>query len=95
MSTRPALTHLLVFVLVLAVCTSSIWLVPAGHGSFSAVHGPNSSFMGKRAAGRALSFISTTPVVALLQVVTSRTNTVSDFALSPFDHLPVICILTC
>ena len=95
MSTRPALMLLFVLVLALLVCASTVCLAPSGHGSFSAVHGPNSIFVAKRAAGRALSLIRTTPIFALLPALAAGINAVKDLALSPLDERVVICILTC
>ena len=50
---RLALILLVVF-LALLVCASSIWLLPAGQGSFSAVHGPTSHLVARRNAARVL-----------------------------------------
>lgn len=95
MSPRPALMLLFVLVLVLLVCTSTVWLAPSGHGSFSAVHGPDTIFLAKRAAGRVFSLIRTTLVFAVLLALAAGINAVKDLALSPLDEHVVICILTC
>lgn len=95
MRPRSASMLLFVFVLVLLVCTSSIWLAPQGHGSFASVYGPRSSFTAKRAAGRVLSFIRTTLLVGLLPALTSRVNAVSELVLPRLDDQLVNCILTC
>jgi hypothetical protein len=95
MSPRPALMLLLVVALILIVCISSIWLIPAGRGSFSAVHGPNSIFVAKRAVGRMLSFIRTTLVVALLRALAGWVNAARDVVLSFTDNQVSTCVLTC
>lgn len=43
---------------VVIICASSIWLVPAGQGPFSASHGPVSALRARRAALRLMNWIS-------------------------------------
>ena len=95
MSARPALMLLLVLALILVLCTSSICLIPAGRGSFSAVHGPDSIFLARRALGRVLSFIRTSLVVAFLPALVGWINAVNDSVFSPVDKQPLICGLIC
>lgn len=85
---------LFVIALTLAVCTSSVCLAPIGHGSFSAVHGPNSIFVAKRAAARILSSIRITLVIALLPAHVGWINMAADVVLCPPDRQLVTCILT-
>lgn len=95
MSSRPALMLLFVIVLTAAVCFSSVCLAPVGHGSFSAVHGPSSIFVAKRAAARILSSIRITLVIALLLTHAGWINMAADVALCPPDRQLVTGILTC
>ena len=98
MSTRPA-WMLLGIVLALLVCISSIWLLPAGEGSFSAVHGPTSPLLAWRSAIRVISCIRAILVFDLLLVappILWATKWLQLFApppLSNTDLLTLACVL--
>jgi len=97
MSSRPTLVLLFVLVLALLVCASSITLTPPGQGSFSAVHGPSSIFVAKRAASRVLSFIRAAFVVAQLSrlPIIDCSNIVNNLTSPSSDHRILARILTC
>lgn len=95
MSDRSKLMLLFVVALTLVVCASSVCLAPMGHGSFSAVHGPHSIFVAKRAAARLLSSIRVTLVAALFPAHAGWINTTADVDLYPPDRKLVVCTLTC
>jgi hypothetical protein len=97
MPSRLAWT-LLVLLVAALVCASSIWLLPAGQGSFSAVHGPTSHLIARRTAARVFSGIRLMLVAALLTANAFRAlkvEFVANSAPPPSDRLSLICILTC
>ena len=99
MPPRLALT-LFVAVLTLMVCSSSVWLIPAGQGPFSAAYGPISIFQAQRAAARLVSCIrSTLPATLVAAAIGSYFSSRLDFAAAPGPAIPdppsSICILQC
>ena len=99
MPPRLALT-LFVTVLTLMVCASSVWLIPAGQGPFSAAYGPISIFQAQRAAARLVSCIRLTHTATLLALdISSYGASRMEFATVPGPAIPdlpsSICILQC
>ena len=90
---------LLALLVALLVCASSIWLLPAGQGPFSAVHGPASHLTPRRTAARVFSGIRLMLVAALLAVPANafpagRTEILGS-APAPPNRLSLICVLSC
>ena len=99
MPPRLALT-LFVAVLTLMVCASSVWLIPAGQGPFSAAYGPISIFQAQRAAARLVSCIRLTLPATLVAVNissygASRIEFTTVLGLAIPDLPSSICILQC
>jgi len=91
---------LFVTLLALVVCASSVWLIPAGQGPFSAAYGPISIFQAQRAAARLVSCIRLTLPATLVAVdISSYGASRMEFAtvLEPaIPDLPSsICVLQC
>jgi hypothetical protein len=87
-----------VAVLTLAVCFSSICLIPAGQGPFSAAYGPISIFQARRTAARLVSCIcSTLPAALVVAAMGPYWTRRLDLVAAPGPAIPdlpsSICIL--
>lgn len=99
MLARPTISVFVLVVMVL-VCVSSICLVPAGQGPFSAAHGPVTALRARRAAFRLMYWISA--LVAAVVGFETASVWLSGWRERTFDkvpetphHLSLICTLQC
>ncbi len=91
---------LVAIVLALVVLASSVWLLPAGQGPFSAVNGPTSHLKAWREAARLRSCMSLLSVAAVLMVLANAPLVTPVFAaedrhLPSSDRAVLVSILTC